>query len=251
MRKNIIAGNWKMNLNRVQAITLVENVLNNLPLELKADVVFAPSSVHLNKVVEICTNINNLFVSSQDCSSSQNGAFTGEISAEMIASYGVQYVIIGHSERRVNFNETNALLKLKVEQALVNNLQVIFCCGESLKQRQNGVYFEWIKSQISDSLFHLSAFQFTKVVIAYEPIWAIGTGVTATSDQAQEVHRFIRDIIKEKYGEEVSLNTSILYGGSCNPTNAIDLFAQKDIDGGLIGGASLNSDDFSAIINSF
>ena len=250
MRKNIIAGNWKMNLNRVQAITLIENVLKKLPLELKTDVVFAPSSIHFYKAVEICANLDNVFVSSQDCSSSQHGAFTGEISAEMIASYGVQYVILGHSERRANFNETNRLLKLKVDQAFVNNLQVIFCCGESIKQRQRGVYFEWIKSQISESLFHLSASQFTKVVIAYEPIWAIGTGVTATSDQAQEVHSFIRDIIKEQYGEEVSQNTSILYGGSCKPTNAVDLFSQKDIDGGLIGGASLNADDFSAIINS-
>ena len=240
-----------MNLNRVEGITLVEDVLKRFSSENKPEVVFAPSFVHLYKVAKMCADKGNVFAASQDCSANEKGAFTGEVSAQMIASCGAKYVILGHSERRVNFSETNALLKLKVGQALANNLQVIFCCGESLVQRNSGVHFEWIKSQISESLFHLSAHEFTKIVIAYEPIWAIGTGVTASSLQAQEVHSFIRNIVKEKYGEKVAENTSILYGGSCNSTNATHLFSQQDIDGGLIGGASLNAHDFMSIINSF
>jgi triosephosphate isomerase (TIM) len=251
MRRNIVAGNWKMNLNRVEGITLVEDVLKRFSSENKPEVVFAPSFVHLYKVAKMCADTANVFAASQDCSANEKGAFTGEVSAQMIASCGAKYVILGHSERRVNFSEINALLKLKVGQALVNNLEVIFCCGESLVQRNSGVHFEWIKSQISESLFHLSAQEFTKIVIAYEPIWAIGTGVTASSLQAQEVHSFIRNIIKEKYGEKVAENTSILYGGSCNSANAAHLFSQQDIDGGLIGGASLNAEDFMSIINSF
>ena len=169
----------------------------------------------------------------------------------MIASCGAKYVILGHSERRVNFKETNELLKSKVEQAFVKNLEVIFCCGESLAQRESGMHFNWIKSQISDSLFHLSATEFKNIIIAYEPIWAIGTGVTASTTQAQEIHAFIRDLLTEKYGNDIAESISILYGGSCNPSNAKELFASKDIDGGLIGGASLDADDFIFIINSF
>jgi triosephosphate isomerase len=169
----------------------------------------------------------------------------------MIASFGAQYVILGHSERRVNFNETNELLKIKVQQALINNLKVIFCCGESLKQRNSEEHFEFIRLQISESLFHLTEADFRKIIIAYEPIWAIGTGVTASSVQAQEVHSFIRSIIEERYGGGISQEISILYGGSCSPLNAVELFSQEDIDGGLIGGASLDADDFVSIINSF
>ena len=240
-----------MNLNRVEGIALVEDVLKRVSSENKTEVIFAPSFVHLYKVAKLCIDQVNVFAASQDCSASEKGAFTGEVSSEMIVSCGAKYVILGHSERRANFSETNELLKLKVGQAFAKNLEVIFCCGEILEQREAGMHFEWIKSQISESLFHLSAAEFAKIVIAYEPIWAIGTGVTAKSDQAQEVHSFIRNIIKEKYGSEVSQNTSILYGGSCNPTNSIELFSQQDIDGGLIGGASLNADDFVPIINSF
>ena len=251
MRKNIVAGNWKMNLNRVKGIALVEDILKRLSVENKIEVLFAPSFVHLYKVAKLCENTANVFAASQDCSASEKGAFTGEVSAEMIASCGARYVILGHSERRVNFRETNELLKSKIRQAFANNLEVIFCCGESLEQRQSLVHFEWIKSQISESLFHLSAAELAKIVIAYEPIWAIGTGVTASSHQAQEVHSFIRGVIEEQYGGEVSQNTSILYGGSCNSTNAVELFSQKDIDGGLIGGASLSAENFVAITNSF
>jgi triosephosphate isomerase len=179
------------------------------------------------------------------------GAFTGEVSASMLASCGARYVVLGHSERRVNFTESNENLKMKVRQAFMNDLKVIFCCGESLAQRESGVHFEWIKSQLSESLFHLSTEEFKNIVIAYEPIWAIGTGVTASTDQAQEAHAFIRNLLVEKYGNEVAESTSILYGGSCKPINAKELFASEDIDGGLIGGASLKSDDFVAITQAF
>lgn len=240
-----------MNLDRSEGINLVEDVLNKLSLESNIEIIFAPSFVHLYKVAKICSNVVNVGVASQDCSANDKGAFTGEISASMVASCGAQYVVLGHSERRLNFHETNEVLKLKVQQALANNLEIIFCCGETLEQRQNNIHFECIKSQISESLFHLSVSDFNKVIIAYEPIWAIGTGVTASPEQAQEAHAFIRRTIKEKYDIGVSLNTSILYGGSCNCENAVELFAQQDIDGGLIGGASLSAQDFIAITNSF
>ena len=240
-----------MNLNRVEAITLVEDVLKKLPIDNTTKVVFSPSFVHLYKVTKMTTDTKNIFSAAQDCSANRKGAFTGEVSANMIASCNAKYVILGHSERRVNFKETNELLKTKVEQAFVKNLEVIFCCGESLAQRESGMHFNWIKSQISDSLFHLSATDLQNIVIAYEPIWAIGTGVTASTTQAQEIHAFIRDLLTEKYGNDIAESISILYGGSCKPINAKELFASKDIDGGLIGGASLNADDFVAISQSF
>jgi triosephosphate isomerase len=251
MRKNIVAGNWKMNLNRSEGLALVEDVLSKLPLDNKTHVILAPSFVYLHKVAKMCTDIPKVVAASQDCSANEKGAFTGEVSASMIASCSARYVVLGHSERRVNFNESKVLLKEKVAQAFSSNLKVIFCCGESLKQREDLVHFDWLKSQISESLFHLSTDAFANIVIAYEPIWAIGTGVTASTDQAQEVHAFIRNLLVEKYGNEVAESTSILYGGSCKPKNAIELFSQKDIDGGLIGGASLNADDFVAVTQSF
>ncbi len=240
-----------MNLNRVNGISLVEQVLNKLSKDNKTEVVFATPFIHLYKVAKMCAISNNIFVSSQDCSANEKGAYTGEVSAEMINSCGVKYTILGHSERRVNFSETNQLLKTKVGQAFTNNLDVIFCCGESLEQRQENFHFDFIKSQISESLFHLSSQEFCRVIIAYEPIWAIGTGVTASSDQAQEMHAYIRAIISEKYGASVAESIPILYGGSCKPSNSNELFSQKDIDGGLIGGASLDADDFIQIIKSF
>ena len=240
-----------MNLNRSEGLTLVEDVLSKLPVDNKTHVILAPSFVYLHKVAKMCTDIPKVVTASQDCSANEKGAFTGEVSASMIASCSARYVVLGHSERRVNFNESNELLKEKVAQSLSSNLKVIFCCGESLKQREDLVHFDWLKSQISESLFHLSSDEFANIVIAYEPIWAIGTGVTASTDQAQEVHAFIRNLLVEKYGNEVAESTSILYGGSCQPKNAIELFSQKDIDGGLIGGASLNPDDFVAITQSF
>jgi len=240
-----------MNLNRSEGLTLVEDVLSKLPVDNKTHVILAPSFVYLHKVAKMCTDIPKVVASSQDCSANEKGAFTGEVSASMIASCKARYVVLGHSERRANFTETNDQLKAKVGQAFRNDLKVIFCCGESLVQRESGVHFDFIKSQISESLFHLSVEEFKNIVIAYEPIWAIGTGVTASTDQAQEVHAFIRNLLVEKYGNEVAESTSILYGGSCKPSNAKELFASKDIDGGLIGGASLNADDFVAITQSF
>ena len=240
-----------MNLNRTEGIILVEDVLAKLPADNNTHVILAPSFVYLHKVAKMCANTSKLVAAAQDCSANDKGAFTGEISANMIASCKAKYVILGHSERRANFKEKNELLKTKVGQAFTNDLKVIFCCGESLVQRESGVHFEWIKSQLSESLFHLSPEEFKNIVIAYEPIWAIGTGVTASTDQAQEVHAFIRNLLVEKYGNEVAESTSILYGGSCKPSNAKELFASKDIDGGLIGGASLNADDFVAITQSF
>jgi triosephosphate isomerase len=251
MRKNIVAGNWKMNLNRQDGIALVEDVLGKLPADNKTHVIFAPSFVYLHKVAKMCADTPKVVAASQDCSSNEKGAFTGEVSASMISSCKARYVVLGHSERRANFTETNDQLKAKVGQAFASDLKVIFCCGESLVQRESGVHFEWIKYQISESLFHLSADEFKKIVIAYEPIWAIGTGVTASTSQAQEIHAFIRNLLAEKYGKEVAESTSILYGGSCKPSNAKELFSSQDIDGGLIGGASLKADDFLAITQSF
>jgi triosephosphate isomerase len=251
MRKNIVAGNWKMNLNRAEGIALVEDVLAKLPTDNNTHVVFAPSFVYLHKVAKMCANTSKVVAAAQDCSANEKGAFTGEVSSSMLASCGARYVVLGHSERRANFAESNEILKTKVGQAFRNDLKVIFCCGESLSQRESGVHFDWIKAQISESLFHLSPEEFKNIVIAYEPIWAIGTGVTASTDQAQEMHAFIRNILVEQYGNEVALSTSILYGGSCKPTNAKELFSSQDIDGGLIGGASLNSDDFVKITQSF
>jgi triosephosphate isomerase len=251
MRKNIVAGNWKMNLNRADGIALVEDVLAQLPADNNTHVIFSPSFVHLYKVAKMCANTSKVVAAAQDCSASEKGAFTGEVSASMIASCNARYVVLGHSERRSTFKETNELLKAKVGQAFANDLKVIFCCGESLEQRESGIHFDWIKGQISESLFHLSPAEFKNIVIAYEPIWAIGTGVTASIEQAQEIHAFIRNLLTEKYGNEVAESTSILYGGSCKPSNAKELFASQDIDGGLIGGASLNAADFVAITQSF
>ena len=240
-----------MNLNRAEGIALVNEVLAKLPTDNNTHVVFAPSFVYLHKVAKMCANTSKVVAAAQDCSANEKGAFTGEVSASMLASCGARYVVLGHSERRANFAESNENLKTKVGQAFRNDLKVIFCCGESLSQRESGVHFDWIKAQISESLFHLSPEEFKNIVIAYEPIWAIGTGVTASTDQAQEMHAFIRNILVEQYGNEVALSTSILYGGSCKPSNAKELFASQDIDGGLIGGASLNAADFVKITQSF
>ena len=240
-----------MNLNRAEGIALVEDVLAKLPTDNNTHVVFAPSFVYLHKVAKMCANTSKVVAAAQDCSANEKGAFTGEVSASMLASCGARYVVLGHSERRANFAESNENLKTKVGQAFRNDLKVIFCCGESLSQRESGVHFDWIKAQISESLFHLSSEEFKNIVVAYEPIWAIGTGVTASTDQAQEMHAFIRNILVEQYGNEVALSTSILYGGSCKPSNAKELFASQDIDGGLIGGASLNAADFVAITQAF
>ncbi|HWW41032.1 triose-phosphate isomerase [Pedobacter sp.] len=251
MRKKIVAGNWKMNLDYAEGISLFSEIVNMVRDEQKGEqlaVICAPF-IHLNSLSKL--GGTTVRIGAQNCHQNESGAFTGEISAKMIKSVGCEYVIIGHSERRQYFAESDELLAAKTSAALKNNLIPIFCIGETLDERNNGSYFDVIKTQLTGGVFGLSAEDFSKVVLAYEPVWAIGTGLTATSEQAQEVHAYIRKEIAAKYGEELAEKTTILYGGSCNPKNAAELFAQKDIDGGLIGGASLKSRDFVDIVKTF
>ena len=252
MRKNIVAGNWKMNTTVAEGVQLAKEVNEAVAAagELKCDVVIGVPFTHLTAVKDVI-DIEKVGLSAENCANKEKGAYTGEVSAAMVASTGANYVILGHSERREYYNETPEILKEKVDLALANGLKIIFCCGESLELRNAGTYEEFIKAELKDSLFHLSAEEFANIVIAYEPIWAIGTGVTATSDQAEEVHAFIRSFLAEKYGETVANDTTILYGGSCKPTNAPELFAKPNIDGGLIGGASLKAADFMGIATAF
>ena len=252
MRKNIVAGNWKMNTTVAEGVQLAKEVNEAVAAagELKCDVVIGVPFTHLTAVKDVI-DIEKVGLSAENCANKEKGAYTGEVSAAMVASTGANYVILGHSERREYYNETPEILKEKVDLALANGLKIIFCCGESLELRNAGTYEEFIKAELKDSLFHLSAEEFANIVIAYEPIWAIGTGVTATSDQAEEVHAFIRSFLAEKYGETVANYTTILYGGSCKPTNAPELFAKPNIDGGLIGGASLKAADFMGIVTAF
>lgn len=252
MRKNIVAGNWKMNTTVAEGVQLAKEVNEAVAAagELKCDVVIGVPFTHLTAVKDVI-DIEKVGLSAENCANKEKGAYTGEVSAAMVASTGANYVILGHSERREYYNETPEILKEKVDLALANGLKIIFCCGESLELRNAGTYEEFIKAELKDSLFHLSAEEFANIVIAYEPIWAIGTGVTATSDQAEEVHAFIRSFLAEKYGKTVANDTTILYGGSCKPTNAPELFAKPNIDGGLIGGASLKAADFMGIVTAF
>lgn len=252
MRKNIVAGNWKMNTTVAEGVQLAKEVNEAVAAagELKCDVVIGVPFTHLTAVKDVI-DIEKVGLSAENCANKEKGAYTGEVSAAMVASTGANYVILGHSERREYYNETPEILKEKVDLALANGLKIIFCCGESLELRNAGTYEEFIKAELKDSLFHLSTEEFANIVIAYEPIWAIGTGVTATSDQAEEVHAFIRSFLAEKYGETVANDTTILYGGSCKPTNAPELFAKPNIDGGLIGGASLKAADFMGIVTAF
>lgn len=253
MRKKIVAGNWKMNKNYTDGLALFSEVINMAKDEVRGNqqiIVCAPY-IHLHSLTALANGHAQVSVGAQNAHQEESGAYTGEISASMLASANVEYVILGHSERRQYFSEDNALLAKKTDIALKNNLKPIFCIGETLTEREGGTYFDVVKSQLAEGTFHLSAEDFGKLVIAYEPVWAIGTGVTASSDQAQEIHAFIRKEIVTKYGAETAENTSILYGGSCNPKNADELFSQADIDGGLIGGASLKSRDFIDIAKTF
>lgn len=252
MRKKIVAGNWKMNKNFEDGLKLATEVVNIADAEVPADVqlVVCVPSVHLAAVAKLTAGSKRVATGAQNIYQKESGAYTGEISAEMITSVGVKYVILGHSERREYFGETNAQLAEKVNIALKHGLTPIFCCGETLAQREAGIHFTFVKEQLTESLFHLSPEEYGKVVIAYEPIWAIGTGVTASSAQAQEIHLEIRKHLASKYGE-VGQNTSILYGGSAKPSNAKELFACPDVDGGLIGGASLVARDFIDIAKSY
>lgn len=252
MRKKIVAGNWKMNKTLEEGLKLASEVVNMVKDEVKSDagIVLCPPYIELHAVSKLVEG-SKVSLGAQNCHSKASGAFTGEISVEMLKSVGVGYVILGHSERREYFNESNQFLTEKVNITLQNGLTPIFCCGETLSQREKGVHLDFVKSQLTESLFHLPESEFLKVVIAYEPIWAIGTGVTATTAQAQEMHAIIRGHIKSKYGAKVADETTILYGGSCKPDNAKELFACPDVDGGLIGGASLKARDFVDIVKSF
>lgn len=253
MRKKIIAGNWKMNLTLEEGQKLTSEIVNMFKDENIADVqlVLNPPFPHIHPVKKLIGDTPNVFLGSQNCSNKESGAYTGEVSAKILASFGVSHVIIGHSERREYFKEDNALLTEKVKQALSNGLTPIFCCGESLEIREAGTHEPNVKFQLTDSLFGLSAEEFSKVVIAYEPIWAIGTGKTASSDEAQQMHETLRKHISSHYGQELADSISILYGGSMNAGNAADLLSKPDVDGGLIGGASLKSRDFITIAKSY
>ncbi len=249
MRKQIVAGNWKMNTTLQEGIDLAKSVNEmNEQSGGRVGVIVAPPFIHLSEVSRCLTGVG---LSAQDCASEAQGAFTGEVSAAMVRSAGADYVIIGHSERRSIFGEDDAMLNKKVKMALENNLIPIFCCGEVLEERESGQLFEVVKTQIETALFDLDKGNFDKIIIAYEPVWAIGTGVVATPEQAQEMHAYIRQLVREKFGEMPAENLTILYGGSCKPSNARELFANPDVDGGLIGGASLNAEDFFAIVQSF
>ncbi len=251
MRKQVAAANWKMNCTLQEAKTLLGSMAEKYSA-LKEDqqVVVAVPFPYLQLASEVLTKFPGYHIAAQNCSQHESGAFTGEVSAAMIASCGISHVIIGHSERREYFNEGNDILADKVKQALKNNLTPIFCCGEELEIREKGNQNEFVASQIKGSIFDLEADSFSKVIIAYEPIWAIGTGKTATAEQAQEMHAHIRQTITEKYGSAVAAQTSILYGGSVKPDNAEEIFGKQDVDGGLVGGASLKAADFQQIINS-
>jgi len=249
MRKKIVAGNWKMNLTLAQGEQLINDVLAaGLHLQEGQEVVFATPFPYLVKAKGLIKNNPGFFLASQNSASEKSGAYTGEVSAEMLASVGVDYVILGHSERREYFQESNAVLAKKIDLALANGLKPLFCCGEPLEVRKAETQNEYVAKQLEESLYHLTAEQLKNVVIAYEPIWAIGTGLTASAAQAQDMHAFIRAQIAAKYGREAALNISILYGGSAKPSNAVELFSCPDVDGGLIGGASLVAADFVAIV---
>lgn len=257
MRKKIVAGNWKMNKSLAEGTALINAVISQIKQNkpqldaAQLKIIFGTPYLNLAESVQLIANNPYFAVAAQNCHQKDKGAFTGEIAAPMLSACGVTHVIIGHSERRQYFNETNALLAEKVVIALANNLIPIYCIGETLDERNKNIHFNIIREQLEIGVFALLPEDFKKIVIAYEPVWAIGTGVTATPQQAQEMHAFIRKQIENKFGKAIADDISILYGGSCNAKNANELFANPDVDGGLIGGASLVADDFIKIIHSF
>lgn len=249
MRQKIVAGNWKMNTTLHEGLELAKAVEATSGSKTSdAIMIIAPPFTHLSKVSEVISDVK---LASQNCASEEKGAYTGEVSPDMLLSAGVEYVIIGHSERRSYYNEDNQILNQKVKLCLSKGLKPIFCCGELLEEREAGKLFDVVRSQITEGLAGVSAEDMKQVVVAYEPVWAIGTGVTASPDQAQEMHKFIRDLLAEMYDGETADSTTLLYGGSCKPSNANELFANPDVDGGLIGGASLKAEDFIAIVNAY
>ena len=248
MRKKIVAGNWKMNNNKSETADLI-TALKSLSFSTDVRVMIAPAFTHLAQAEEL-TQGGRIEVLAQNMNANDSGAFTGEISAKMLNSIGINKVILGHSERRAYYNETDAELKQKVKTALTHDMEVVFCFGEELDQRKAGSHFEVVQSQLENVLFDLNSTEWSKIILAYEPVWAIGTGETASPEQAQDIHAFIRGLIASKYDEDLAQDVSILYGGSIKPANASAIFSQTDVDGGLIGGASLNAEDFIAIIQS-
>lgn len=249
MRKKIVAGNWKCNTTLQEGIALAKEV-NSLVSTNDVEVILGTPFIHLTEVVKLTTN-KAISVAAQNCAAEPKGAFTGEVSAAMVKSTGAKYVILGHSERRGYYGETSEILNKKVALALENGLSPIYCCGEALDIREAGKQNEFVINQLKETIFQLPVEDFKKLVIAYEPIWAIGTGKTATEDQAEDMLKTIREAIAAQYGKEVAEETSILYGGSCNAKNAKSLFAKPNVDGGLIGGASLKAEDFNTIVKSF
>ncbi|MDR0371559.1 MAG: triose-phosphate isomerase [Prevotellaceae bacterium] len=251
MRKNIVAGNWKMNKTLREGIELAKEVDQLLKdAVINCDVVLGVPFIHLASVVQ-AVDSKKIGIAAQNCADKESGAYTGEVSAAMIKSTGAGYVILGHSERRAYYGETPEMLKIKTELVLKHGLKPVFCIGEVLEEREKGIHFDVVKAQMAASLFDLSAEEFSTVTLAYEPVWAIGTGKTATPEQAQEMHAFVRRTIADRYGKELAETISILYGGSANPQNAKELFSNPDVDGGLIGGASLKAADFKAVIDGF
>jgi triosephosphate isomerase len=250
MRRKIVAGNWKMNKNFAEAEELLNELEDALENQMPSnvEVIVCPPSLYLELSTEFSEVVS---VGAQDVSKHENGAYTGEISAQMLNSMQIEYCIVGHSERRKYHLETDADIAQKTDHLLNCEITPIVCCGEVLDEREKNIHFDVVKNQISNSLFHLEPLDFAKVIIAYEPVWAIGTGHTATPEQAQEMHAFIRKVVEEKYGKEIAKKLPVLYGGSCNAKNAKELFSQSDVDGGLIGGASLVAQDFVTIVNAF
>ncbi|HKL66532.1 MAG TPA: triose-phosphate isomerase [Bacteroidales bacterium] len=252
MRRKIVAGNWKMNLNLEEGLNLARSVDRFMQKSKKkdVDVIMCTPYIHLSKASDLLGS-PAVSIGAQDCSDKSSGAYTGEISAEMISSTGATYVIIGHSERRSYHKEDNELLNNKVKAALDKRLKVIFCCGEVLEEREKNLHRDVVSKQLREGLAGINTGDIENIIIAYEPVWAIGTGVTASKEQAQEMHAYIRSVLDEMYGKETAENTAILYGGSCKPSNSVELFSMNDVDGGLIGGASLKEDDFCSIIDTF
>lgn len=254
MRKKIVAGNWKMNTTLENAILLASDIDMKIAESQKnikdISIIIFPPYPFIHSVLDV-VNPEKLMVGSQNIANQPNGALTGEVSAEMIASTGATHTIIGHSERRTYYGETNEILAQKIELALANNLAIVYCCGETLKEREAEKHYKVIETQLNETIFRLTPEVFKNIIIAYEPVWAIGTGKTASPTQAQEIHAFIRNLIKKNFDETIADQVSILYGGSCKPNNAKELFSQQDIDGGLIGGASLKAEEFIKIIEAY
>ena len=248
MRKKIVVGNWKMNNSKIETVELIKS-LKHISFSTDVRVMIAPSFTHLDQAVELIQS-ERIEVIAQNMNAAESGAFTGEISAKMLQSIGVNKVILGHSERRAYFNESDLTLKQKVETALNHDMEIIFCFGEELDDRKSGNHFKVIQIQLETVLFNLNTYQWSNIILAYEPVWAIGTGETASPQQAQEMHSYIRNLISQKYDQELADDISILYGGSVKPINASAIFSQDDVDGGLVGGAALNAADFKAIIQS-